>query len=612
MKTENLYIAKGDYLNKILSRIPTNTLLFKNITGIGATYSEIMDKTRNSIIIVPNVPVIQGKRAKHTHLLGVYEGIGKDQIKRFLKKSKPKFKKIMVTPESLSRVLDSLKELEIDYLNEYFLLIDEFDKMTHDSDFREEITFPMSLFFEFKNKAMVSATPIIPSDTRFEKHNFTIKNIVPTYPITRELKLITTNSVLDAFKSKLESCKSDKIFVFFKSLAQISNYINSLNIESESSIFTSKEEVKEFYNKRKEITPYHLGYILDETKFSKYNFLTSRYFTAVDIDIEEDADVFILADLKVSHTIIDPSNEIIQILGRFRKNNIKSAHFITDISPSISFKSQEQCKAYLEANQEVFNYLKTMRFSTPDLVIKEVIDDLIDMTGYKIFVNKDYSINYFLRDNYCLSNHIKSLYIDIKRLMVEFKNVKIYNTEMKYFNVLHEDLPFSNLDLDKVKFRDTSIPFLEKLNTIIDNLNELQDIQKRIHAGEYVIGNMQEMTKYLLEKYPEIFNIFMDEGEDRLREIAKSQLKLSQYYQKTYLNDASKNYPLISELQEKFRIGEVYKEASILTKFFMVAKNYDIGIKRNKHCLGLFIETKKISKLNGQRRLEITGFIHKK
>lgn len=612
MKTENLYISKDTYLDTILSRIPTNTLLFKNITGIGATYLEIIDKTRNSIIIVPNVPVIQGKQTKHSHLLGVYEGIGKDQIKRFLKKSKPKFKKIMVTPESLSRVLDSLKELEIDYFNEYFLLIDEFDKMTHDSDFREEITFPMTVFFEFKNKAMVSATPIIPSDSRFAKHNFTIKNIIPTYPITRELKVITTNSVLDAFKSKLESCKSDKIFVFFKSLAQISNYIKSLNIENESSIFTSKEEVKEFYNKRKEINPFHLSYLLDETKFSKYNFLTSRYFTAVDIDIEEDADVFILADLKVSHTIIDPSNEIIQILGRFRKSKIKSAHFITDIPTSISFKSQEQCKAYLEANQEVFNYLKTMRFSTPDLVIKEVIDGLIDMTGYKIFVNKDYSINYFLRDNYCLSNHVKSLYIDVKRLILEFKNVKIYNTEMKYFNVLHEDLPFSNLDLDKIKFKDTSIPFLDKLNIIIDNLNELQNIQKRIHEGEYVIGNMQEMRKYLLEKHPEIFNIFMDEGEERLREIAKSQLKLNQYYQKAYLNDASKNFPLISELNEKFRMGEQYNEANILNKFFSIAKKYDNGIKRNKHFLNLFINTKKIPKLNGQRRIEVTGFVHLK
>ena len=71
-------LGKVQYLTEVLPEIPTNTILYKKLTGLGATYGEITAK-RNSIIIEPNVPVIIGKcndpKHKDDNLFGVYEGV---------------------------------------------------------------------------------------------------------------------------------------------------------------------------------------------------------------------------------------------------------------------------------------------------------------------------------------------------------------------------------------------------------------------------------------------------------------------------------------------------------------------------------------------------------
>jgi hypothetical protein len=58
-----LKISKGQYLKDIMPEIPTNTIIYKTLTGIGATTLE-MESARNSIIMEPNVPVIKGKKQK--------------------------------------------------------------------------------------------------------------------------------------------------------------------------------------------------------------------------------------------------------------------------------------------------------------------------------------------------------------------------------------------------------------------------------------------------------------------------------------------------------------------------------------------------------------------
>ena len=48
--------------------------------------------------------------------------------------------------------------------DDYFLLLDECEKTIQDVGYRRDIYLPVEDFFRFKNKAMVSATPILPSE----------------------------------------------------------------------------------------------------------------------------------------------------------------------------------------------------------------------------------------------------------------------------------------------------------------------------------------------------------------------------------------------------------------------------------------------------------------
>ena len=147
MRKEEIIIKKVDgktpYLSDLIENIPTNTILSKTLTGLGATYLELKAK-RNSVIIEPNVPVIKGKCAAKEHkkdnLFGVYKSVKKEDILNYIDNSEGRFLKILTTPESFGRVCNALNESEIDIRFNCFLLFDECHKIIKDSDFRPNIS----------------------------------------------------------------------------------------------------------------------------------------------------------------------------------------------------------------------------------------------------------------------------------------------------------------------------------------------------------------------------------------------------------------------------------------------------------------------------------------
>ncbi|SFT27583.1 hypothetical protein SAMN04487890_1311 [Mucilaginibacter polytrichastri] len=192
------------------------------LCGIGATALEL-DTPRHSIIIEPNVPVIKGKCKKYNTtrtklILGVYEGITVDEIIEYLE-SKVQWKKILVTPESFGKVKEAMDEVGINMYEKYFLLIDECERTIQDVGYRANITLPMKDFFLFKDKAFISATPIIPSDPRFKEHKFSNVYVQPDkdYAYKQELKVIETNNVMLSLKKFISENERKQYFVFFNS-----------------------------------------------------------------------------------------------------------------------------------------------------------------------------------------------------------------------------------------------------------------------------------------------------------------------------------------------------------------------------------------------------------
>ena len=169
-------------------------VLNKTLTGIGATYGELHSH-RHSIIIEPNVPVILQKTDEHKNLqpLAVYAKCTEAKIKRYLNSS-VQYKKLLCTPESYKKIKKAAGQAGINLYTDFFCLMDECEKFIQDVDYRKRISQPINDFFLFKNKAMVSATPLKMRHPKLERQNFKMIKITPDFDYKVDLNLIVTNN----------------------------------------------------------------------------------------------------------------------------------------------------------------------------------------------------------------------------------------------------------------------------------------------------------------------------------------------------------------------------------------------------------------------------------
>ncbi|KAA2419521.1 hypothetical protein F2X90_15055, partial [Alistipes onderdonkii] len=293
MIIRDINIDKGSWLSEVMEEIPTNTILNKVMTGCGATTLEI-NAARHSIIIEPNVPVIIGKKAQHDFLFAVYEGTTREDVKAYLAGEEDGYRKIITTPEGFDKkVLPAMYELSIPVYEEYFLLFDECEKPIQDVGYRGDIYLPVEDFFKFKGKAMVSATPIIPSDPRFEEQGFEMLRIVPTYDYCKELTVVVTNNTVHVLRKLLKRYRKagEKVCIFFNSTDATLSLIQTLKLQERSKVFCSEKSVRKLKREGFAAVSDNLS------ELAEVNFFTSRFYSAVDIKLDYQPNVIVLTDV---------------------------------------------------------------------------------------------------------------------------------------------------------------------------------------------------------------------------------------------------------------------------------------------------------------------------
>lgn len=411
-------VNAGEHLDSVFEEIPTNTIIDKTVCGIGATWLEIHSE-RHSIIVEPNVPVIIGKEQQHPNIIGVYgDNMPTTKIIERITAQEGQHIKLMTTPDSYPKVTSALKKLHIPYLQDYFLLFDECEKIVADIDYRQDITLPIDDFFLFQNKAMVSATPIVINDPRFEEQKFTIIKIKPTYDYRKELEVRPTNNVEVMLHRLFDEQKEDNtpICVFYNSVRGIKELIVNFKIGDDTNVYCSTEARKELYKEG-----YHVfDSVTDkEGKISlkRYNFFTSRFYSALDINLDFKPTVIMLSRVYktvgnlVSPTLIDPETEAVQIVGRFR-NGIKQIIHITDTNPDTAYQSREELERFLHGQHSGFHKLLALHPQAETRGERFLINQAIENVDYKRqgFVTEKGEINYFRYNNAYLDERLKMLY----------------------------------------------------------------------------------------------------------------------------------------------------------------------------------------------------------
>ena len=512
MKIVKTLLKKGEWLLDALKRvgcemIPTNTILNKTLTGLGATHSEIHSK-RNSIIIEPNVPVILGKLNDKENLEAVYERCTPHTINKYLKMDIP-YKKIMTTPESFKKIRKAAMELNINIYKEYFCLFDECEKLTQDIDYRRKISQPIYDFFQFEQKALVSATPLEMSHPEFERQGFQLIKIEPDYDYKKDLELIVTNSYYKRLRIVLDNLKDSKhICIFFNVTDGIGDLIDNLKV-TDYKVFCSQKSVEKL-KKRGIINAYEqIDYPL-----AKYNFFTCRFYSALDIlNGKHKPDILILTDLRTAQwTMIDPFTEAIQIQGRFRKKGkddvtYNSLTHITTIDPNIRVRSKGEIRNRIDQFIANYNLLKEQRDGTEDEFKQKAILEDMESLKYQDLIDERGDINPFSIDNLYNEERVRAYYQSADALYQAY-------LATGFFNVTYNNVTECVGDDDIERLNNTKVAIKQREQLV----NLIVRMEEWFSMGKITFEEKQELLN-LIRKQPEgddILSAYYKIGKDAI------------------------------------------------------------------------------------------------
>ena len=425
-------LKKGEWLLDALKRIghsmiPTNSILNKTLTGLGATHSEINSK-RSSIIIEPNVPVILGKLGDNENLEAVYAKCTPYNLKKYLQMD-IEYKKIITTPESFKKIRKAAEELDINIYKTFFCLFDECEKVTQDIDYRRKISQPIYDFFQFEQKAFVSATPLPMSHPEFEKQGFQMIKVEPEFDYKKDLTLIVTNSYYKRLQKVLDDLKDSKhICIFFNVTDGIADLISNLGI-TDYKVFCSQESVNKLMKRGMQQAYPQVDYPL-----AKYNFFTCRFYSALDIRIGKyKPDIVMLTDLRTANwTMIDPFTEAIQIQGRFRKKGqdditYNSLTHISTVNPDIKVRTNEEIHNRVERFIADYNLLKEEHDAELDDFKKKAVLEDMGSLKYQDLIDERGEINPFSVDNLYNEERVRSYYQSAESLHQAYLDAGFFN-----------------------------------------------------------------------------------------------------------------------------------------------------------------------------------------
>ncbi len=451
---------RQDYLSNYYTEIPSNCVLNKVATGCGGTSLEIENMNRDSIITVPLEQMIQNKVGQYPNertpddfkLFGVCDGVLQKDLIEYLKTNK--VHKIIVTYDSLPRVIESINELKEKPLNEYFLLIDEVHYILNNYQLRKDaVKKLLTIYTMFKNWCFMTATP--------NEEEFTLEELkdIPVIVAPFELELIQIQNIqtiqVEATIKKLINryltSKFQNAHIFVNSVEIISKLIKACNLTNDNCRAVWSKGNKIYKTNIQGVYRSEVG-----SDPKKINFYTSTCFEGSDIK-DEEGQYIIVSDGSKAHTLNDISTSFRQIIGRIR--NTKYRNSVTHIFKGTrysEFKSYEEYKAYTQSLlRDAEDLIKTYNNLSVHKFKEESLNEYyITKSGDKYQIDKNL-IKYDLM-KYKLANETSASIAVISQKQEESGfTVENYKHLLDPSDYLKEDKN------SKIKFKDAFIEYSE-------------------------------------------------------------------------------------------------------------------------------------------------------
>lgn len=529
-------IHKGQYLSDVINEIPSDCILSKKIPGCGATTLEL-NTERNSIIIVPNVPVIRSKCSKYDNLLGVYENVTADKICNYLTNNT--LHKIMITPESFGKVKTACARCGIDIYNHFFLLMDECHQLIKDVDYRMDIVLPMTDFFRFKGKALVSATPIGFSDPRFKE--FKTMEVNADYDYRQDITVTHTYNIQKTISDYLKAHDGTVCF-FINSVVEIYAIMKQLNILEDSAVYCAPKSRMKLRNEYSFDNAYK-DWSADTMK--KYNFFTGRFFTAFDLDLSYKPDLVMVTDPYISeYTMLDIDTDCIQIYGRFR-NGIKSATHIYRVNPAIIIKDRGQVEWEISAHEFAYQTVQTLYNSADNKESRFAFSAVLETMPFRQFLYPDFTKNWFAIDNEINEVLVRNRYQSVE-------SVTKWYDDCHFFNPTFSSCEYNPND-EKLRIIRSARSVKEKRRIMIQQLSEME-----VPYSEYALDYINDMRKI----DPFIVEAFETLGKEEIEELNYSEKKIRE----RLILTQRKGNKVIRLIKNTFKTGNRYSNKKIINE----------------------------------------------
>ena len=526
-----------------MRKIPTNCILSKRIPGCGATTLELKSN-RNSIIVVPNVPVINSKCQKYDNLLGVIEKVTVDNIVEYLNENS--LFKIMTTPESFPKVKKACELCGLNIYSDFFLLDDECHQLVKDVDYRADIVLPMIDFFHFKKKALVSATPLGFSDPRFK--GFKTIEICADYDYQQKIQVVHTYSIAKTVKEYLKSHKDNKVCIFFNSVDGIYSMMEQFGMLEDATVYCAPKSRIKLKSEHGFTNAYD---VWSANTMKRYNFFTGRFYTAFDLELKnEKPDLLMITDPYISpHTMLDVDTDCIQICGRFR-NGISSATHIYREKSNIIVKTREQLEWEISAHEFAYNIIQTLYNSADSREGRFAFGEALETLPFRRFLYTDLTKNFFAVDNAVNEKLVENRYKDKEQ-------VKDWYSDCHYFIPTFEDKPYNKHD-EKLRIIVAARSVKDKRRRMVQFLSELEEPD-----SEYAMDFVNEIRKI----DPFIVEAFELLGRERIEELEYNQRAIAE----EIIMAQRKGNKVVRLVKNSFTVGCTYTNKFIeeeLTRIF--------------------------------------------
>lgn len=537
-----IVLKKGQYLSNALNEIPSDCILSKRIPGCGATKLELMTD-RNSIIIVPNVPVIQSKEKKEPYPKGVYEDVTVSEVVTYLKENSRY--KIMTTPESFGKIKVACEKCGINIYSEFFLLMDECHQLVEDSGYRKKIVLPMADFFRFQSRAMVSATPLRFSDPRLKK--FETFEVHADYDYRQDITVINTDNTTKAIGEFLESHQNRTVCFFVNSVTQIYSIMKHFKLLEDSTVYCSSESLGNL-RKGYDFTNAYTEWSAETMK--KYNFFTSRFFSAFDLELTYKPDLVMITDPYLSpYTMLDVDTDCIQICGRFRKG-INSATHIYRVNPKRCDMSKEQMEQYIHDLEIRYETLLLHYNNADNREDRMAFGQALETNPFRKYLYPNLTKNWFKID------------CDVTEAFVKCK-YKSEQTMTDWYNNCHYFIPtFEVCNCDE---NDEKMEIILSARTAKDRNKKIVEILSKFEQP--ISENAFIFINKIRKMYPLMVEAFEKLGKERIEELNYNQRKINE----ELILRQRKGNRVIRLVKNSFKVGNTYTNDYIkeeLTRIF--------------------------------------------